>query len=84
MQDNIDKIVDEYSISRSFVRPSGTEDCVRVYSGANTREGADILNKRVSEMVVQMIGKKQIYETKTIDFNAVYGCYLFIYFVEFT
>jgi len=56
MQDNIDKIVAEYSKGRSFVRPSGTEDCVRVYSEADTREGADILNKRVSEMVVQMIG----------------------------
>jgi len=56
MQDNIDKIVAEYSKGRSFVRPSGTEDCVRVYSEADTREGADLLNKRVSEMVVQMIG----------------------------
>ena len=56
MQDNIDKIVAEYSKGRSFVRPSGTEDCVRVYSEADTRVGADLLNKRVSEMVVQMIG----------------------------
>jgi len=56
MQDNIDKIVAEYNKGRSFVRPSGTEDCVRVYSEAETREGADLINKRVSEMVVQMIG----------------------------
>jgi len=56
MQDRIDKIVADYTRGRSFVRPSGTEDCVRVYSEAETREGADLLNKRVSEMVVEMIG----------------------------
>jgi len=56
MQDRIDKIVAEYCKGRSFVRPSGTEDCVRVYSEADTREGADLLNKRVSDMVVEMIG----------------------------
>jgi len=56
MQERIDKIVADYNKGRSFVRPSGTEDCVRVYSEADTREGADLLNKRVSEMVVEMIG----------------------------
>lgn len=56
MQNNIDKIVAEYNKGRSFVRPSGTEDCVRVYSEAETREGADLINKRVSDLVVEMIG----------------------------
>jgi len=56
MQDNIDVIVAEYNKGRSFVRPSGTEDCVRVYSEADTREAADLLNKRISDMVVKMIG----------------------------
>jgi len=56
MQDRIDKIVGDYKQGRSFVRPSGTEDCVRVYSEAETREGADNLNKRVCDLVTDMIG----------------------------
>jgi len=56
MQDNINNIVAEFSQARSFVRPSGTEDCVRVYSEAKTREEADTVSKKVSEMVKQMIG----------------------------
>ena len=40
MQDNIYKIVAEYSKGRSFVRPSGTEDCMGVYSEADTRKGS--------------------------------------------
>lgn len=35
---------------------SGTEDCVRVYSEAATREEADALNKEVSDLVVQLCG----------------------------
>ena len=38
MQDNLDKIVAEYRKGRCLVRPSGTEDCVRVYSEADTRD----------------------------------------------
>ena len=56
LQDKINKIVAEFSKARSFVRPSGTEDCVRVYSEALTREEADTVSTRVSEMVRQMIG----------------------------
>ena len=33
--------VGEVENGRSFVRPSGTEDCVRVYAEATTREKAD-------------------------------------------
>ena len=56
LQQGINAIVAEYSGGRSFVRPSGTEDCVRVYSEAETREAADTINTRVSQLVVQMIG----------------------------
>ena len=38
MQDNLDKIVAEYRKGRCLVRPSGTEDCVRVYSETDTRD----------------------------------------------
>lgn len=38
LQDEIDKIVAKYQRGRSFVRPSGTEDVVRVYAEADTKE----------------------------------------------
>lgn len=56
LQQGIDTIVAKFEKGRSFVRPSGTEDCVRVYSEAATRAGADDLNKEVSELVVKLCG----------------------------
>jgi len=56
LQPGIDAIVAKFSQGRSFVRPSGTEDCVRVYSEASTREEADALNMEVSNLVVQLCG----------------------------
>jgi len=56
LQPGIDAIVAKFKQGRSFVRPSGTEDCVRVYSEASTREEADELNKEVSNLVVQLCG----------------------------
>lgn len=41
MQRRIEEAVKGYRRGRSFVRPSGTEDCVRVYAEAETREEAD-------------------------------------------
>ncbi len=41
MQDRIDEIVKQYPHGRGFVRPSGTEDVVRVYAEASTRAFAD-------------------------------------------
>lgn len=38
LQDGIDEIVSKYPRGRSFVRPSGTEDIVRVYAEAATKE----------------------------------------------
>jgi len=37
LQDAIDGLVKKYRQARSFVRPSGTEDVVRVYSEADTQ-----------------------------------------------
>ena len=42
--------------SLQFLFCSGTEDCVRVYSEASTREEADALNMEVSNLVVQLCG----------------------------
>ena len=41
---------------RSFVRPSGTEDVVRVYAEAATQEKADSLAQRVSQLVFDLAG----------------------------
>lgn len=41
LQAQVDEVVRRYEKGRSFVRPSGTEDCVRVYAEASTRIGAD-------------------------------------------
>ncbi|XP_062503298.1 phosphoacetylglucosamine mutase-like isoform X2 [Corticium candelabrum] len=43
LQRAIDVLVGVIPCARSFVRPSGTEDCVRVYSEAETQELADTL-----------------------------------------
>lgn len=37
LQDAIDSLVKKYKNARSFVRPSGTEDVVRVYAEADTQ-----------------------------------------------
>ena len=41
LQRRIDELVRKYDGGRTFVRPSGTEDVVRVYAEANARIGAD-------------------------------------------
>lgn len=38
LQEQIDRVVAKYPKARSFVRPSGTEDIVRVYAEAETVE----------------------------------------------
>jgi len=41
LQSQIDSTVAKYKKGRSFVRPSGTEDCVRVYAEAASKAEAD-------------------------------------------
>lgn len=41
LQQRIDELVLKYDGGRTFVRPSGTEDVVRVYAEASTRVQAD-------------------------------------------
>lgn len=41
LQQRIDELVLKYDGGRTFVRPSGTEDVVRVYAEASTRAQAD-------------------------------------------
>lgn len=41
LQKRIDDEVGKYDMGRAFVRPSGTEDCVRVYAEASSTPNAD-------------------------------------------
>ncbi|KAK7906927.1 hypothetical protein WMY93_015539 [Mugilogobius chulae] len=56
LQDAIDATVKKYNLARSFVRPSGTEDVVRVYAEADTQESADALAHEVSLVVYRLAG----------------------------
>uniref|UniRef100_A0A665V7M0 Phosphoacetylglucosamine mutase n=1 Tax=Echeneis naucrates TaxID=173247 RepID=A0A665V7M0_ECHNA len=56
LQEAIDSLVKKYKLARSFVRPSGTEDVVRVYAEAETQESADALAHEVSLAVYRLAG----------------------------
>lgn len=56
LQNEIDKIVIEYTDARCFVRPSGTEDVVRVYAEAKNRKDAEECCYRVCGMVFDCYG----------------------------
>ncbi|XP_036173595.1 phosphoacetylglucosamine mutase isoform X6 [Myotis myotis] len=56
LQEAIDNLVKKYKLSRAFVRPSGTEDIVRVYAEADSQESADSLAHEVSLAVFQLAG----------------------------
>ncbi|XP_059898484.1 phosphoacetylglucosamine mutase [Gadus macrocephalus] len=56
LQEAIDRLVERHQDGRSFVRPSGTEDVVRVYSEAATQESADALGHEVSLAVYRLAG----------------------------
>ncbi|XP_054719476.1 uncharacterized protein LOC129229236 [Uloborus diversus] len=51
LQASIDSAVGQYSKARAFVRPSGTEDIVRVYAEAETQEDAIALAEKVCSLV---------------------------------
>ncbi|CAF4861085.1 unnamed protein product [Rotaria socialis] len=54
LQDCIDELVSKYPSGRSFVRPSGTEDIVRVYAEATTQADADQLADEVRKIVQEL------------------------------
>jgi len=54
LQDAIDKLLSE--VKRSFVRPSGTEDVVRVYAEAPTQDDADNLANDTAKLVYDIAG----------------------------
>jgi len=56
VQAKIDELVRRYEGGRAFVRPSGTEDVVRVYAEARVRNQADELAYRVGGLVYDETG----------------------------
>ncbi|KAI0082289.1 phosphoacetylglucosamine mutase [Panus rudis PR-1116 ss-1] len=56
LQAKIDELVRKYEAGRAFVRPSGTEDVVRVYAEAMLRPQADELAYRVAGLVYDEVG----------------------------
>lgn len=53
LQEEIDKVVSRYPKGRSFVRPSGTEDVVRVYAEAETTEVFVVSSYKQTVKVIQ-------------------------------
>ncbi|KAL5495410.1 hypothetical protein ACEPAI_873 [Sanghuangporus weigelae] len=56
LQQKIDELVRKYDGGRAFVRPSGTEDVVRVYAEAILRPQADELAFKVAGLVYDFTG----------------------------
>lgn len=56
LQEEINKLVAKYKRGRSFVRPSGTEDIVRVYAEAATQDDTNRLAAEVSMKVYELAG----------------------------
>lgn len=51
MQASINQSVGKYKNARSFVRPSGTEDIVRIYVEAETVADVDLLTEEIQQVV---------------------------------
>ncbi|KGN66058.1 phosphoacetylglucosamine mutase [Cucumis sativus] len=56
LQEAINSEIAKYPQGRCFIRPSGTEDVIRVYAEASTQEAADDLATSVAKLVDQFLG----------------------------
>jgi phosphoacetylglucosamine mutase len=56
LQAQIEQLYRSVAGGRAFVRPSGTEDVVRIYSEANTRQECEQLAYRVARLVFDQAG----------------------------
>lgn len=56
LQEAINVETAKYPQGCCFVRPSGTEDVIRVYAEASTQEAADNLANSVAKLVDQFLG----------------------------
>ncbi|KAJ1920342.1 hypothetical protein IWQ60_007011 [Tieghemiomyces parasiticus] len=58
LQDKVNELVAKYRGGRAFVRPSGTEDVVRVYAEAANRHECDQLAFKLGGLVFDLAGGK--------------------------
>ncbi|OWM64099.1 hypothetical protein CDL15_Pgr018670 [Punica granatum] len=56
IQEAINSETAKYPWGRSFIRPSGTEDVIRVYAEASTQDAADSLASSVAKLVDKYLG----------------------------
>ena len=56
LQSKLDDIIRLYPSGRAFVRPSGTEDVVRVYAEAEMQTQADDLASKICDLVYDYAG----------------------------
>ncbi|PKA60421.1 Phosphoacetylglucosamine mutase [Apostasia shenzhenica] len=60
LQEAIDAETAKYDRARCFIRPSGTEDVIRVYAEASYQEAADSLAQSVSQHVDRFLGLQSL------------------------
>ncbi len=56
MQDDLDAAMNSVTNGRCFVRPSGTEDVVRIYAEADTQEEANELSRLTRVAIEKHLG----------------------------
>ena len=56
LQEELNRLMGEIPLGRCFVRPSGTEDVMRVYAEGSTQEDADRLAMRAVEAINKFVG----------------------------
>lgn len=55
LQGAINSLVDPIQGGRAFVRPSGTEDCVRIYVEANDMKDVHHINNTIKQLIVKYV-----------------------------
>ncbi len=56
LQDDLDIVMKKYDSARCFVRPSGTEDVVRIYAEAASLDNVKELLKAATDAVNKHVG----------------------------
>lgn len=53
LQQDLNTLMKSVSMGRIFIRPSGTEDVVRIYAEATQKEDVEVLVNRTKELINQ-------------------------------
>mmetsp|Transcript_98880 Transcript_98880/g.264420 ORF Transcript_98880/g.264420 Transcript_98880/m.264420 type:complete len:589 (+) Transcript_98880:16-1782(+) len=69
LQQEISRLCSEVECGRAFIRPSGTENAVRVYAEAATAEAANLLAFKVAQTTWKMLGGEAAAEPKGSEYN---------------